>query len=86
MLSTDDFDQAAEANRVRVVQVEAPRGRILDRNGTVLVDNRVSIVVTVDRVVFAELDDTDAADCSAGWPRAVAVRSPSHGRATCSTG
>jgi len=34
-----------------------PRGRILDRDGTVLVDNRVSIVVTVDRVRFAELED-----------------------------
>lgn len=60
VLSTDDFVQAAEENRIRVVQVEAPRGRILDRNGAILVDNRVSIVVTVDRVLFNELDDADA--------------------------
>lgn len=59
VLSTEDYVQAAEANRIRVVQVEAPRGRILDRNGSVLVDNRVSTVVTVDRVVFTELDDID---------------------------
>jgi penicillin-binding protein 2 len=46
---------AAEANRVRTVAVEAPRGRILDRNGVVLVDNRISVVVTIDRVAFGEL-------------------------------
>ena len=61
VLSSDDFVEAAEANRIRVVQVEAPRGRILDRNGTVLVDNRVSVVVTVDRVAFSELGDDAAA-------------------------
>lgn len=60
VLSSETFTEAAEANRIRVVQVEAPRGRILDRDGTVLVDNRVSIVVTVDRVRFAELDDREA--------------------------
>ncbi len=61
VLSSQDYVQAAEANRVRVVQVEAPRGRILDRNGTVLVDNRVSTVVTVDRVLFAELAEDEQA-------------------------
>ena len=60
VLSSESFTEAAEANRIRVVQVEAPRGRILDRDGTVLVDNRVSIVVTVDRVRFAELEDREA--------------------------
>ena len=59
VLSSESFTEAAEANRVRIVQVEAPRGRILDRDGTVLVDNRVSIVVTVDRVRFAELEDAE---------------------------
>ena len=52
VLSPDDFVQAAEANRLRTVQVEAPRGRILDRDGNVLVDNRASTTVTVDRVQF----------------------------------
>lgn len=60
VLSSESFEIAAEANRVRVVQVEAPRGRILDRTGEVLVDNRVSTVVTVDRVVYNELDDDEA--------------------------
>lgn len=35
-------------NATRTVAVRAPRGRILDRNGTVLVDNRQSIVVAID--------------------------------------
>ncbi len=62
VLSSETFTEAAEANRVRVVQVEAPRGRILDRDGTVLVDNRVSIVVTVDRVRFVELEDAERSE------------------------
>ena len=43
------YQVQAEANRVRTVQVPAPRGRILDRNGKVIVDNRVAVVVAVDR-------------------------------------
>ncbi len=41
---------AAQGNSVRLVYTPAPRGRILDRNGTVLVDNMVSEVVTISRV------------------------------------
>jgi len=40
---------AAQSNFVRLVYTPAPRGRILDRNGAVLVDNRVSEVVTISR-------------------------------------
>jgi cell division protein FtsI/penicillin-binding protein 2 len=57
VMTSESYSVEAEANRVRVVQVEAPRGRILDTNGKVLVDNRVSTVVTVDRVVFTELNN-----------------------------
>ena len=34
---------------------QAPRGRILDRNGKVLVDNRVAVVVAIDRNAFGDL-------------------------------
>jgi penicillin-binding protein 2 len=61
VMTSETFAEAAEANRIRVVQVEAPRGRILDRDGTILVDNRVSTVATVDRVRYHELDDDQAA-------------------------
>lgn len=43
------YVEAARENSVRVVQSESPRGRILDRNGNVLVDNRVLWAVTVSR-------------------------------------
>ena len=41
------FYQLSANNRIRVVPVEGKRGRILDRNGVVLVDNRVSFDVLV---------------------------------------
>jgi penicillin-binding protein 2 len=46
-----DARQAAARNTVRVVTLPAARGRILDRDGTVLVDNRASNVVAVDPAV-----------------------------------
>jgi penicillin-binding protein 2 len=47
VLSWDRYAAAAEQNRVRLMVAEAPRGRILDRNGEVLVKNRPSMVVSV---------------------------------------
>jgi penicillin-binding protein 2 len=44
-----DLKVVAIENSTRVVQTEMPRGRILDRNGKVLVENRRVWVVTVDR-------------------------------------
>jgi penicillin-binding protein 2 len=57
IMATDQYQVAAQANRIRVVPVEAPRGRILDRDGVVLVDNRISVQVTIDRTILDELDD-----------------------------
>jgi len=62
VMANDEFQVAAEANRIRVVAVEGPRGRILDREGAVIVDNRVSVEVTIDRSVLGELDDEDRHD------------------------
>lgn len=56
VMATDEFRVEAQANRVRVVPVEAPRGRILDVNGKVLVDNVISVQVTIDRTILKELD------------------------------
>jgi penicillin-binding protein 2 len=47
VLSGDKYLAEANNNRVREVKVEAPRGQIVDRNGTVLVDNRTALVVQV---------------------------------------
>lgn len=62
VMSSEEFEVVAEANRVREAPVEAPRGRILDRNGRVLVDNRVSIQVTIDRTVLRDLDEDERAE------------------------
>jgi penicillin-binding protein 2 len=45
VLSGDKYVAQAQNNQIRDVVVPAPRGDILDRNGRVLVDNRVSIAV-----------------------------------------
>ena len=45
LVSSNEYSQRAEQNLTRIVKTPAPRGRILDRNGNVLVDNRPSIVV-----------------------------------------
>ncbi len=44
-----EYIEAAKENSVRVVQTETPRGRILDRNGEVLVENRVVWAITASR-------------------------------------
>ncbi|MBI2169279.1 MAG: penicillin-binding protein 2 [Actinobacteria bacterium] len=54
VISGDSYAAAAEGNRVRTVAREAPRGRILDRRGRVLVDNRTANVVAVSRSLVGE--------------------------------
>lgn len=49
VLASADAQRAAESNAVRLVDVPAPRGRILDEHGRVLVKNRPSLVVTMNR-------------------------------------
>ncbi len=40
VIDADKYSSMAERNRVRYIPVIAPRGRMLDRDGRVLVDNR----------------------------------------------
>src|SRR5437763_7669136 len=49
VLAAPQYRTQADVNRVRTIYTEAPRGRILDRQGRVLVDNRVSDAVVVNR-------------------------------------
>ncbi|HEX2240929.1 MAG TPA: penicillin-binding protein 2 [Actinomycetota bacterium] len=51
VLASEQYEELARENRVRTVQSEPPRGQILDRNGTALVRNRLSLAVTIDRQV-----------------------------------
>ena len=60
VLESEELQDAAATNILRVVYTEAPRGRIFDAQGRILVDNRVVQVVTVDRLEFrAALDESD---------------------------
>jgi penicillin-binding protein 2 len=47
VLAAERYGNLAQANQVRQVVVEAPRGRILDRQGRVLVRNRAAWAITV---------------------------------------
>ena len=59
VLAAPEYKLAAKANQVRVVSEAAPRGRILDRNGKVLVDNRASNVVAIDRSKVIDQGERD---------------------------
>jgi len=53
------FQVAADSINLRVIHNEGPRGRILDRNGKVLVDNETSIVVSIDRAKLKDLTEDE---------------------------
>ncbi|MDP9019827.1 MAG: penicillin-binding protein 2 [Actinomycetota bacterium] len=59
VLNTGDYEVAAERNQRRVIPLPAPRGRIFDRNGAILVDNRASNVVTVNRAELNRLGEPE---------------------------
>lgn len=49
VLAAEDYQKAAQSNRVRFVPIPGLRGQILDREGRVIVDNRESTQVVVNR-------------------------------------
>ena len=59
VMDAAEYRTAVEANSIREVQEDAPRGRILDRTGRVIVDNEVARVVTVNPFELDETDDHD---------------------------
>ena len=56
VIDADKYSSMAERNRVRYIPVIAPRGRMLDRDGRVLVDNRpaFSVLLLRDDPVLVE--------------------------------
>lgn len=48
VLSGESYAALARDNRIRAISLDAPRGRILDRNGKLLVTNRPSLAVALD--------------------------------------
>lgn len=57
VLAAPELKIEAQTNSVRLVYTEAPRGKILDRNGDVLVDNRIVPTVVVERKAAEEYPD-----------------------------
>jgi penicillin-binding protein 2 len=85
VLDTQHYSKLADQNRIRTIPIIAPRGRILDRQGRVLLDNYPSFSILLERDSPAEVKTylkqiavglrIDAADLSeqvaqaAGLPR-----------------
>jgi penicillin-binding protein 2 len=68
------LSEEARAQGVRVVYTDAPRGRILDRNGHVLVDNRIARAVTVDRDIYRDLTGVERNELMARLSEVLGVR------------
>ena len=60
VMNAPAYSQVAVNRSTRVLTVAPPRGRILDRNGNVLVDNTPTKVVALDRQALAKVKDADA--------------------------
>src|SRR5260370_6450037 len=56
VVSADDYRVLAEANRIRKVPVLAPRGRLFDREGRLLVDNYPSVTCYLLREQVKDLN------------------------------
>src|SRR5437867_2563222 len=56
IVSADGYRVLAEANRVRKVPVLAPRGRLFDREGRLLVDNYPSVTCYLLREQIKDLN------------------------------
>ncbi|MDD2365464.1 MAG: penicillin-binding protein 2 [Desulfuromonadaceae bacterium] len=79
ILSTDDYKEMSENNRLRFVPVAASRGTIMDRNGNILVSNRpsFSLAVVPQEVVdkealltlLSELLGLDRAELAERWEK-----------------
>ncbi len=54
ILRFETFSKKSETNRIRAVSIPAPRGLILDRNGTILVDNYPTFIINV---IPGEIED-----------------------------
>ena len=73
MMSPERLDQQVQTSRVRTVQLAPMRGRIFDRNGMVMADNRRVLSVTIDRTTASVRPSTAATSSriivtSSAWP------------------
>jgi len=57
ILNRGYYNDLAEKNQVRSITLVAPRGKILDRNGQILVDNRPSFTLSVIREHLSSIEN-----------------------------
>ncbi len=62
VLSGDKYLAEARVNRVRELRIQAPRGKIVDRQGRVIVRNRQAVVVELDPAKLPDKEREDAAE------------------------
>ncbi|MBQ9058307.1 MAG: penicillin-binding protein 2 [Atopobiaceae bacterium] len=74
LLSSREYVEQAESNRLRTITTRAPRGRILDRNGTELVTNRPSLTVVAEGTVLDDEFEIQLLANVLGMPRAAVRR------------
>ena len=70
VLSGEEYLVQARENRTRDIRIQAPRGEIVDRNGSVLVDNRPANVVQLEPHRLPDSVREDAAQ----WGQAMTQR------------
>jgi penicillin-binding protein 2 len=54
----DEFKLMSESNRIRLVEIPAPRGKLMDRYRRVVVDNRPSFDITISEDFIGDEDET----------------------------
>ncbi len=70
VLSGDKYLAQATVNRVRELRIQAPRGRIVDRDGNEIVRNRQAVVVQIDPSKLP----SEERDLAAKWGQDVGLR------------
>ena len=71
IIKETEFIERVQDNTTEEIIERAPRGRILDVNGRILVDNRQSIVVTIDKEEMATVRSSKLDDLFFDLARAV---------------
>lgn len=68
LISTDEYARLSELNRTRTIRTAAPRGRILDRNGTEIVTNRPSLTIVAGPDVVQDVVEVQLLSNLCGMP------------------
>ena len=69
VLSGEEYKAQAENNRIREITIQAPRGKILDRNGKILVANRTALSLQVRPDQLPKPASAAQRRCSRASPR-----------------